>query len=989
MKHGRSCLLAVLAASLLFPRVSSASYDAIETPDLRLIYISPTLDFIAPYTVQCFENSLRFHRRLWNYTPSERVNVIMGDFGDYGNAGVWVNPRNSMMLDIAPVNFVYETAPSNERVNHTMNHEIVHVLALEKPAGRDRTFRRLFHGKVRDTPEHPETMLYSYLTVPRRASPRWYHEGIAVFMETWMAGGLGRAQSPYDEMVFRSMVADSTHIYDPLGLESEGTKIDFQVGVNSYLYGTRFMSYLAYTYSPEALIRWVNRDPGSKAYYATQFHKVYGLPLNEAWRNWIEWERGFQHANLDSIRLHPTTKYADLSRRALGSVSRAYYDPESREIYAGVFHPGAVAHIAAIPIDGRPIRKLCEVKGPALYFVTSLVYDPAEKMLYYTADNNGWRDLCVLDPRTGKSRVLIKDARLGDMAINPQDHSMWAVRHFNGISTLVRLQYPYKDWNQVFSWPYGKDIYDLDISPDGAKLSTSIAEVSGRQTLHLMDTRRLLEGDTTSTTLFDFGTAIPTCFSFSGDGRYLYGSSYYTGVSNIFRWNLGADSMEVVSNSETGFFRPLPISADSLIVFRYTGQGFVPAMIEPKPLADVSAITFLGNQVVEKYPVLQSWKVSSPATVNVDSVKTYAGPYKAWSQVRLSTLYPIVEGYKDYTALGMRFDVSDPIQLNTFELSASFTPEPSLPADERWHMRLAYRRYDVTAEFEYNGASFYDLVGPTKTSRKGYGAKLGYTGTLINDAPNRMTLDAGLAGYAGLEELPYAQGVSVSPGFDMSISPYAQVKYRNMRTSIGGVDYETGYMWQAATATNGVHFDYGDHAAWRGFTLTRAGLDVGTPLPIHNSSLWLRTAGGYSPGDRSEPFANFFFGGFGNNWVDHQEPKRYRDVGSFPGVGIDEIAGTTFGKMLVDWNLPPLRFRRVGTPTFYATWARMSLFTSALTTNFDSAPDRRTLGNIGGQIDIRFSLLTQQSLTLSFGYARAFEQHSPQSDETMVSLKIL
>ena len=57
-----------------------------------------------------------------------------------------------------------------------------------------------------------------------------------------MAGGLGRAQSGYDEMVLRSMVKDDTPFYDPLGLVSEGTKIDFQLEANSYLYGTRFMT---------------------------------------------------------------------------------------------------------------------------------------------------------------------------------------------------------------------------------------------------------------------------------------------------------------------------------------------------------------------------------------------------------------------------------------------------------------------------------------------------------------------------------------------------------------------------------------------------------------------------------------------------------------------------------------------------------------------------------------------------------------------------
>src|SRR5436309_1639077 len=83
---------------------------------------------------------------------------------------------------------------------------------------------------------------------PRLSAPRRLHEGIAVFCLTWMAGGSWRSQGAYDEMLFRSMVRDSSHFWDPLGLESEGIRVDFQVGVNSYLYGTRFMDYLAWTY---------------------------------------------------------------------------------------------------------------------------------------------------------------------------------------------------------------------------------------------------------------------------------------------------------------------------------------------------------------------------------------------------------------------------------------------------------------------------------------------------------------------------------------------------------------------------------------------------------------------------------------------------------------------------------------------------------------------------------------------------------------------
>ena len=168
-----------------------------------------------------------------------------------------------------------------------VNHELVHVVTLDQAAGADRIFRRLFSGKVMPVAEQPESILYFFLTTPRVAAPRWFHEGIAVFVDTWMAGGLGRAQSGYDEMVFRSMVRDGTRFYDPLGLAAEGTKIDFQVEVNSYLYGTRFMTWLAYQYSPEKVIEWVTRHPGSRAYYSSQFKLVFGTSLESAWADWI------------------------------------------------------------------------------------------------------------------------------------------------------------------------------------------------------------------------------------------------------------------------------------------------------------------------------------------------------------------------------------------------------------------------------------------------------------------------------------------------------------------------------------------------------------------------------------------------------------------------------------------------------------------------------------------------------------------------------
>ena len=70
----------------------------------------------------------------------------------------------------------------------------------------------------------------------------------------------------------------------------------------------------------------------------------------------------------------------------------------------------------------------------------------------------------------------------------------------------------------------------------------------------------------------DFGQAIPEGFVFTRDGRYLYGSSYFTGVSNIFRFEPATGELEAVSNAETGFFRPIPMADGTLIVQEYIGH---------------------------------------------------------------------------------------------------------------------------------------------------------------------------------------------------------------------------------------------------------------------------------------------------------------------------------------------------------------------------------------------------------------------------------
>src|SRR5699024_5522184 len=118
-------------------------------------------------------------------------------------------------------------------------------------------------------------------------------------------------------------------------------------------------------------------------------------------------------------------------------------------------------------------------------------------------------------------------------------------------------------------------------------------------------------------------------------------------VSNIFRYEFASGSVEAVSNTDTGFFRPVPIGGDQLLVIRYTGQGFVPTRITAAPVADASPITFLGERLAADHPIVHSWNVGSPLVIDYDGLDKRQQPYRLARGLRRESFYPIVQGYKD------------------------------------------------------------------------------------------------------------------------------------------------------------------------------------------------------------------------------------------------------------------------------------------------------------------------------------------------------
>jgi len=124
--------------------------------------------------------------------------------------------------------------------------------------------------------------------------------------------------------------------------------------------------------------------------------------------------------------------------------------------------------------DGS-VRPLVDIKRSMLYRVTSFTYDPKSGTAFYTNDNRGYlafRDLMSVNVKTGETRMLMENGRIGEIVFNPADESLFGVRHEGGLATLVRLPKPYDRWYRINTFPYGVVPYDLDVSADGRHLRT-------------------------------------------------------------------------------------------------------------------------------------------------------------------------------------------------------------------------------------------------------------------------------------------------------------------------------------------------------------------------------------------------------------------------------------------------------------------------------------------------------------------------------------
>ena len=939
---------------------------------------------LIPHIIRSAENSLKVLMELFDYKPSEKIIINTYDVSDYGFGATSTIPQNYVRIEIEPLEPGYENIPYNERLQWLISHELVHIVVNDQASGIENISRKVFQ-KVTPEQVQPITVFYSILTNYSRYTPRWHQEAIAVFLETWMSGGFGRILGNFDEMYFRTMVLDNCEFPSDIKLDAKTTHNSFLIETLFYLYGARFASYLTVKYDAQKLLEWFKISSDDFYHgFKDKFEMIFNEDFDDEWDNFIEYEKVFQKKNIDKLNSSETTYIKRLKDEPFGFATQPHFDPVSGSVLFGYHQPHHLSSILKLDLQSLITTDIGTLPTPSQYQVASTAFDYETGLFFYTTNNNQlYRDVNVLNVETEETKILFKDSRIGNLTVSPLTHELWGIKHSGGKAAIIYSPYPYNILQQLVEFPVGEEIQQLAVEPAGKYLAATLLTSSGQQSIILISTDSLLHAKS-----FQFisitSSGSPENPSWSPDGKKLYWNAFTNGVSNIYKVNFEEGyysdfTLTVLSHTLKGLFKPVYIGSDRLFAFEFTSEGLIPVIVQDKPAGVLPAINYLGQEVIKKNSTVYNWYVTPSSETNSLKIKNEEDKYSALENLKIQTFIPVISGFQKQKMLGVYVHISDPLLIHDITIEAGYSPFNENPLGPKWHFKGKYE-YKKQWEFgfDHNAPDFYDLFNKRKRGLIGTKLRLGHTHYWIYDNPLKIKQQSEIAYYTD-QVFINDNLVRVSePDFGVAQTNFNS---KDLRRTIGSSDFEFGNEYNITLMLFGTNpekmFEYAGqvYVEWDHFT---------TFLFSHNV-FHFKLAGGYhNPNDKIFQ-ARFFFGGFGNRALENVDAKQYRKVFRFPGIPIYSLDADRFVKIMIENNLPPLRFGNAAIGNHFLNHIDFAVYSQVL---YTKSPLGEKWINVGAQLNLIFKHWFNLESTLSAGIANAWFEGG-EDWEWFVSFKLL
>ena len=970
--------LTFLLSTFTYPQ---NSIQEARSENFKVIYYNYQSNLVG-LVLSSAENSYNNLKRIFNYTPTQKIIIDLTDASDYGYGATITVPQDFIRVEIEPLEPGYEQVIYTNSIPWIISHELVHVFYNDMSNRTERFGRKIF-GRVSPEVFEPLTVPFSLLTNYNRFSPRWHQEGIAVFLETWQNGGYGRALGSFYEMYFRSLVYENKEFPSPISLETKNVYNSILFENLDYLYGTRFDTYIAKKFGVNKLISWYNIIPGDSSCFLgysnfeCKFYKIFGESFEKAWNDFVINEKKFQNKNISKLKSSELTNINNITQKADGWVTKAYFDKESNSVIYGFHKPAHLASLKEINLNNHISKIIGTIPTPSLMNVASTAYDSKLNLFFYTTKNNNfYRDVRVLnlsrnpktsmqnnsiskgDSVTDNEKLLFEDCRMGDLTVSPETDELWGVIHSDGVVALSYSPFPYNKIIPLIQFDVGDVIYDLSLSPSGRELAAVLHRANGSQVIVLANVENIKKNKSFQyQTIYSKGS--PEDPSWDDKGENIFFNAYTNGVSNIYKYNLETEEVTALSDVITGLFKPVYLNKDSLFAFEFTSDGFVPSIIPNKSAKFLPAINYFGEKIVDKYPEVKKWNIDNIPASKISQNDTLTEDYNSLNELRINTIIPVVTGFQNQKVLGLYLHISDPLVKNDLKIETGYSPFGKFAASQRFHLKADY---DFNDEYQfsvnYNEPNFYDLFDSRKVGLAGTKLTLGDKFYWIYNNPLKLKQQTTLSIYRDFNFL-YDNLVKVSqPNF---LTLETNLNLKNLRRSIGSIYYEEGSEFNFNLKFFGSELDVPNIAA-QVFGST----DFYTTWMMNHNIFHLQASAGYLFKNDNIYQSRFFLGGFGNREVDGDNINQYRETFRFPGIPIYSLSTSRFLKIMLENDFPPVRFDNLSLLNQILSYSNLSVFSHGLTYGSRSG---ESFINAGAQINFQFLHWYNLESTLSAGIA--------------------
>ncbi len=958
--------------------IAQSSWLEKESDNFKVIY-REAHSHLSDHLLYSAEKSLSKLKELFDYTPKEKIIINTYDVYDFGFASATSVPQNFIRLEIEPFEPGYENIPYNERFQWVISHELVHIVVNDASTNWEKFFRAIF-SKVQPEQEQPSTVLFSLLTNYSRYTPHWHQEAIAVFWETWLSGGFGRVLGSYDEMYFRAMVNDSQNFPCPIELDSKFTHNSINLEKLFYLYGGRFATYLAIHYSIDKVVDWFKvEDDEFYNNFQSKFEDIFGDDLFEVWREFTTFEIKFQSENLKKLSGTPTSDVKKLYHKSFGWVTQPFYDKITNNVIFGYHTSGKLSSIQKLNLSNNISEDIETLPTPSMHQVASTAYSSSKNRFFYTTNNNQlYRDLWYLHLGTGENKLLFEDYRVGSITVSEKTNELWGIQHSGGSAALVYSAFPYSHLRNIIQFDVGDEVSQLSVSPSGEKLAAIIHRADGNQFLVMSDCNAILQsGRFQYETLYSKGS--PENPSWNNSGETIFWNAFTNGVSNIYRMNLADRNALPISHNLTGLVKPIYLSEEKLFAFEYHYDGFIPVEIPNQPIEYLPAIKYLGQEIIDLNPDIFKWTIYPNGNEQDSIILSEEDSYNSLANLNILSFVPTVSGFQDDVMIGLYTHISDPLIIHDLKLEFGITPFNKNSLLPYYHFR---GRYDYRKKFEilveHNAPDFYDLFNKRKVGIIGTRVNVSYSNFWLYDNPHKIKQKTDVTYYTGVK---FFNDNSLEVLVEDFLVAQTVFNSKYLRRSIGSSDYEDGNEFTLSLVGFGQTPKDPDIAGhvfgeWSLFK---------TWLAKHNV-FHLKLDGGYHFENENLVQAKFYFGGFGNRYVENKSVKQFRKVFRFPGVPIYSLVADSFGKFLIENSFPPIRFSSLSFfGRHYLSHIDISIYSQGLFLDF---PNPQKYINAGAQLSILFKHWFNLESTVSAGAANAW-WNGESNFEWFVSLKLL